>query len=236
VSRSRSPFRSPRLTRERNDGVALYGSCRPPTHLRTKVNSSRRRCTRCRSDVSVRRIWDHAQGCSKYPRRHSSRSSLMAASLDRRAVISASTFCRSTLMSVAPATPSVGWPKASFSSRKSNWPRQALPGPMLNQCPPGRGVGKAGIDRGAGNTSLRWPVRPAHDIAGDNLGVWHDCKIVRDAISWSMLNVNVRSQRPSGRARNWGLRPSCAGRCCSAASREVCGERIDPTWTFRLAT
>jgi hypothetical protein len=46
-------------------------------------------------------------------------------------------------MSVAPTAPfAFGRLKTFFSSRKSNWPRQALPGPMLNQCPPeGRGEG-----------------------------------------------------------------------------------------------
>ncbi len=104
VIRSRSStYRSPRSAKERNDNGAIDGSCRPPTHARAKDNSSRRRCTRWRSEVSIHRIRDHARGCSKYPSRHSSRSSLMAASLDRRAVISALIFCRSTLMSVAPA-------------------------------------------------------------------------------------------------------------------------------------
>jgi hypothetical protein len=89
----------------------------------------------------------------------------MAASLDRRAAISASTFCRSALMSVAPAAPFVfGWPKAFFSSRKSNWPWQADAGANLTNTRR-RGVGMAGIDRGAENTNLRWPVRPGHDIA-----------------------------------------------------------------------
>src|SRR5260370_8294653 len=82
----------PWLMRGRNDGVGLDHRCRPPTHLRAKVNSSRRRCTRCRSEVSARRICDHAQGCSKYPTRHSSRWSLMAATLDPHATISPPTF------------------------------------------------------------------------------------------------------------------------------------------------
>src|SRR5258708_33996919 len=77
----------PWLMRGRNDGVGLDHSCRPPTHLRAKVNSSRRRCTRCRSEVSARRICDHAQGGSKYPPRHWPRWSLLTATRDRTAPI-----------------------------------------------------------------------------------------------------------------------------------------------------
>ena len=59
-------FRSLGSKREWNDVIRPDpGGGRPPTHLQTKVISSRRRCTRCRSVVSVRRICDHAQGYSK---------------------------------------------------------------------------------------------------------------------------------------------------------------------------
>jgi hypothetical protein len=154
VSRSRSTFCSPRLKRERNDGVAICGDCRPPTHLRTKAISSRRRCTRCRSEVSRHRVRDHAQGCSKYPRRHSSRSSLMTESRNRRAVISASTFCRSTPMSVAPATPLGG--RRRPSARKSNWPWQADAGANLTN-PAGRAWGRQVLVDEKKATSLRQP-------------------------------------------------------------------------------
>ena len=147
-------LRSPGLTRERNGGVGMDHSCRPPTHLRTKVNSSRRRWTRCRSEMSARRICDHAQGCSKYPRRHSSRSSLMTESRNRRAVISASTFCRSTPMSVAPATPLGG--RRRPSARKSNWPWQADAGANLTN-PAGGAWGRQVLVDEKKATSLRQP-------------------------------------------------------------------------------
>ena len=131
LSRMRpSAFHSPSLAREGNDSVAMGSSGRPPTHLQTKANSSKRRCTRCRSKMSVRCIFEHAKGCSKYPSRHSSSLSSMAASLDRRVAISASTFCRSIRISVAPAA-SFRVAKASFRSPEK---QLALANRCQSQC------------------------------------------------------------------------------------------------------
>ena len=71
----------------------------------------------------------------------------MAASLDRRALISASTFCRSISMSVAPAA----IVRASAAARdrggeKSNWPWQVATRANREPMTSRRGVGKAGID------------------------------------------------------------------------------------------
>jgi len=101
----------------------------------------------------------------------------MAASLDRRAAISASTFCRSTLMGVAPAASFLlGWSKASFSSRKSIGPGKPLPGPMMNQCPPEGGWGRRVLISGIKGHKPELTVRPTRDVARDNLGLWRDCK------------------------------------------------------------
>jgi hypothetical protein len=129
---------------ERNDSITTGLSSRPPAHLRVDVNSSRRRCTRCRSKVSAR-ICDHDQGCSKCRRRHSSRSLSMAASSDRRPVISASTFLRSTRMSVAPVLLSrFGGRRRPSAPGKAIGPGKSVPGPtsMTNYPPEGRGEGR----------------------------------------------------------------------------------------------
>jgi hypothetical protein len=125
-----SVFRSSGLARERNDSKTTRPNGRPAAHLRAKVNSSRRRSTRCRSKASPRRIWVHAQGCSKCRRRHSSRPSSMAASFERRSAISALTFLRSIRMRVAPMAivRSFCGRKQPSAVKKSNWPWRLLQG------------------------------------------------------------------------------------------------------------
>ena len=81
----------------------------------------------------------------------------MAASLDRRAAISASTFCRSIRISVAPAASlAFGRPKASFSPpRKSNWPWQTSTRANAEPMPPGVAWGRRVLIGGIKATSLR---------------------------------------------------------------------------------
>src|SRR5712671_4697037 len=59
--------------------------------------------------------------------------------------------------------------RAAFGSQKSNGPGKLIPGPMWPMTRR-RGVGKAGIDRGPGNTSLRWPSVRCAALRQDNLG------------------------------------------------------------------
>jgi hypothetical protein len=101
----------------------------------------------------------------------------MAASLDRRAVISASTFCRSTSMSIAPAASfAFGWPMAFFRSPEK---QLALASRCRGQFDQSRrrGVGKAGIGRRDKGHKPKATVGPTGDIAGDNLELLRACKI-----------------------------------------------------------
>ena len=101
----------------------------------------------------------------------------MAASFDRREVISASSFCRSTLMSVAPAALFTlpGRSRASALPEKAIGPGKPMPGPMMTNARR-RGVGKAGIDRRDKDHKPEVSVGPTNDIAGDNLELWRGCQ------------------------------------------------------------
>jgi hypothetical protein len=185
-------------------------SCRPLTHLRTKVNSSRRRCARCRSAASIFRICDHAQGCSKYPIRHSSRLSLMAASLDCRAAISVSTCCRSTFMSVAPAASfAFGWPRRPSDPRKSNWPWQTDARANAEPMPAGGAWGRRVLIEEQRTQARSGPSILCATLRRDNLELWLGCQIASPHRSRTTRPVVRRS--PLHASRDLGQATTMAG-------------------------